>query len=492
MVKLINRKPKTAQKQNSNHNKKNSNSKNRELVIVTYMFTGLFIMLMGYFIYFNWFESGDVINSPYNSRQDTFSDRIVRGSILAGDGEVLAETIVDSNGNERRNYPYGKIFSHIVGFSTKGKSGIESLGNFSLLRSHAFILERIANEFRQQKNIGDNVVTTLDTKLQNTAWNALGNYNGAIVVMEPDTGKILAMVSKPDFNPNEIEKIWASIETDSESEDSVLLNRASQGMYPPGSIFKILTTLEYIRENDDYAEFSYNCSGKTTVDGSTINCYHNKAHGLEDITAAFANSCNSAYAEIGLSLDAKKFSKLCTSLLFNSELPYALPYSKSSFVLSSDASTGEIMQTAIGQGETLVSPLHMALITSAIANDGILMKPYLIDRVENYAGDLVKQYAPQEASELMSEDEAKLLTEFMESVVTSGTASKLNGLSYTAAGKTGSAEYSDTKGESHAWFVGFSSAENADIVVSIIVEGAGAGSEYAVPIARKIFDAYYN
>jgi len=505
MVALIGKNKKGIKKQNSSKNpippaaqpkqdRSGTNGKqkdrNRELVLVTYIFTGLFLMLMGYFIYFNWFQSSDVINSPYNARQDTFSDRIVRGSILSDDGDVLAETLTDSDGKETRNYPYGEIFSHIAGYSTKGKSGIESLANFSLLRSNSFILERIANEIKGEKNIGDNVVTTLDTELQQAAWNALGGYDGAVIVMEPDTGKILAMVSKPDFDPNRINELWDTLQTDEDG--SVLLNRATQGLYPPGSIYKILTTLEYIRENPDYEAYSFDCSGSLTVEGSRINCYHNKAHGLEDLTAAFSNSCNSAYADLGLLLDKKMFVKLCNSFLFNDTLPYELPFSKSSFVLSADASVEETMQTAIGQGETLVSPLHMALITSAVANDGILMKPFLIDRIENYAGDLVKQYAPAKEKQLMTPEEAGIMTGMMQSVVTSGTGIKLNGLSYTVAGKTGSAEYSNEKGESHAWFVGFSSVENPEIVVSIIVEGAGAGSEYAVPIARKILDAYYN
>lgn len=467
-------------------------NKNKQLLIVTYIFVGTFILLMGYFAYFNWFESGDVINSPYNARQDTFSDRIIRGKILSSDGKVLAETHVSSDGTETRNYPYGKEFAHIVGFSTKGKSGLESLANFSLLRSHAFFLERIINEFREQKNIGDNVVTTLDTKLQKIAYDALGNYHGAVVVMEPSTGKVLAMISKPDFDPNQIDSLWESLLSEDSLGNSTLLNRATQGLYPPGSIFKILTVLEYIKENPDYASYTYNCTGSITVDDVTINCYHNKAHGEQDLITSFANSCNSSFANLGLELNISSFSTLCRDFLFNSELPVSLPYNKSSFVLTKNSTTSQIMQTAIGQGETLVTPMHMALITSAIANHGIVMKPYYIDRIENYNGDLVKQYESAEYNSIISPEEANILNEFMEQVVTSGTGSKLKGQEYTVAGKTGSAEYSNEKGRSHSWFTGYSSIDKPDLAVSVIVEGAGAGSEYAVPIAKKIFDAYYN
>lgn len=476
---------------NKKSNISGKSSRNKELLMVTYLFVGVFIILMGYFVYFNLIESPDVINSPYNSRQDTFSDRIVRGSILSKDGEILAKTNVSGNGTETRDYPYDNLFSHVIGFSINGKSGVESIGNFSLLRSNAFFFERLINELKGEKNIGDNLLTTLDLKLQQTAYDVLGGYKGAIVVMEPDTGKILAMVSKPDFNPNEIGEIWDSLVSESDTENSVLLNRATQGLYPPGSIFKIITALEYMRENPDYKNYTYNCTGSTTIEESKINCYKQKAHGEQTFYDAFANSCNSAFAEIGLDLNLLSLSKLNDTLMFNSVLPIPLPYSKSSYVLTSNGTINEIMQTSIGQGETLVSPLHMALITSAIANEGMIMRPYLIDSIENYNGDLVKQYTPTEYKAVMTSEEAATLSDLMENVVTNGTGSKLKNDSYTVAGKTGSAEFNSKSKESHSWFVGFSSTEETDIVVSVIVEGAGAGSEYAVPMAKQIFDAYY-
>ena len=140
----------------------------------------------------------------------------------------------------------------------------------------------------------------------------------------------------------------------------------------------------------------------------------------------------------------------------------------------------------------MVSPLHMALITSSIANGGVLMKPYLVTEVQNYTGDSVKKYTPTAYGKLMTAEEASVLTDLLEAVVSDGTASKLSGQSYTAAGKTGTAEFSSDKSKSHAWFTGFSNVGSPDLVVTVIVEEAGSGSEYAVPIAKKIFDAYYN
>ena len=251
------------------------NTKNREFAVITYSFLALFICLMGYFSYFQFFKSEEFINNPYNTRQETFAQKIVRGQILTNDGQVLAETVTDSEGNETRRYPYGSIFSHIVGYSTKGKSGIESLANFNLLRSNTAFIDKVGDEMQGEKSPGDNVVTTLDYGLQATAYDALGYYKGAIVVLEPSTGKILAMVSKPDFDPNTIAADWDNLTAD-ENTDAALLNRATQGLYPPGSTFKILTTLEYIQEHADYENYSYTCTGSYTDRKSTrLNSSHN-------------------------------------------------------------------------------------------------------------------------------------------------------------------------------------------------------------------------
>lgn len=464
--------------------------KNREFAVVTYSFLILFVGLMAYFAYFQFFKSEDFINSSYNSRQDTFATRIIRGDIVSADGKVLAETVTDSDGNETRYYPYGSMFAHAVGYSVNGKSGIESQMNFNLLRSHTFFLEQIVNELSGEKNQGDTVVTTLNYTLQETAYNALGSYDGAIIVLEPSTGKILAMVSKPDYDPNTIASNWDSLIN---SDSSVLLNRTTQGLYPPGSTFKIFTTLEYVHENSDVNQYIYECSGSYTSDGATIHCYNNKSHGTETLLDSFSHSCNSSYASLGLTLDISDFNDLCNSLLFNTSLPTAYESSVSSFSLAEDAGDSMIMETAIGQGETLVTPMHMALITSAIANDGVLMRPYVVDHTENEKGVVVKEYFPSVYGTLLSEADASLLQEYMAAVVSEGTGTKLSGQSYSAYGKTGSAEFTSSAGDgTHSWFVGYASKEGKeDIALAVIVEDSGAGSEYAVPAAKKIFDAYY-
>lgn len=157
------------------------------------------------------------------------------------------------------------MFSHVVGYSTKGKTGLEALGNFYLLTSHVNLAEQVINELSSVKNLGDNVITTLDVDLQKAAYDALGSRKGAVVAMEPDTGKILAMVSKPDYNPNTLAADWDALVAGDNSEGQ-LLNRAAQGLYPPGSTFKIVTALEYIRENpENFRDYRFDCSGFFTM-----------------------------------------------------------------------------------------------------------------------------------------------------------------------------------------------------------------------------------
>lgn len=464
---------------------------NRNILLITYLMVGLFISMIGYFGYFLQVRGETVINNSYNARLDRFSDRIIRGELLSHDGQILARTEADEDGSERRVYPYGPLFAHSVGYSDHGKTGLEALANFYLLSSHMNLIEQTVNEFLGVKNIGDNVITTLDVDLQQTASDALGGRRGAVIVMEPDTGKILAMISRPEYDPNTLGADWDFL-ISGENTEAQLLNRATQGLYPPGSTFKILTILEYIREHPDtWREYTFDCDGIYECGDYTISCYHGNVHGHQTLEQAFANSCNGAFAALGQELDAGAMHDLAEQLLFNQELPLSLAYSKGSFTMNTGADTWEILQTSIGQGNTQITPMHNAMITAAIANGGILMKPYLLERVESAAGEEVKRFLPESAGSLMTADEAEALSGLMRLVVTEGTGSAVRTDAYSVAGKTGSAEF-ETGRETHAWFTGFAPAENPRLAVTVVVEEAGSGGQVAAPIARSIFDRYFS
>ena len=226
---------------------------------------------------------------------------------MSSDGEVLAQTNVSEDGTEERSYPYNNVFAHVVGYDSKRKSGLESEANFQLLSSHEFFLNQIRNEFMGTKNTGDTVVSTLNADLQTTAYNSLGDRKGAVVALEPSTGKILALVSKPDFDPNTISENWDTLVND--ETNSSLLNRATMGQYPPGSTFKVVTALDYFRTRGSFNGFSFDCRVVSQKENHTIQCYNGKVHGTEDFYTAFANSCNCAFAELELNLGEPLCSK---------------------------------------------------------------------------------------------------------------------------------------------------------------------------------------
>ena len=271
-IEVMNLDQKETERPRSSMRRSKKSGRNLEFLIITYLFLAIFIGMISYFIYFQMVKSESVINSSYNSRLDLYAEHVIRGDITTADGTVLAKTTVSDDGSETREYPYGRMFAHVVGYTNNGKGGLESQYNFNLLRSHSFFLTQIINDLKNKKNIGDTLVTTLDYDVQETAYKALEDRDGAVVVMEVKTGKILALVSKPDFDPNTLAERWDDIVSDENS--SVLLNRVTSGLYPPGSTFKIFTTLEYVHENSNYQDYSFDCEGELNVDGNEIHCYH--------------------------------------------------------------------------------------------------------------------------------------------------------------------------------------------------------------------------
>lgn len=469
-----------------------TSGKNREILAVMYAFICIFLATIGYFIYYNTVESKNVINHPGNVHIAKLQEKTTRGRILAADGSVLAQTLVDGNGEETRNYPYANVFAHVVGTAGINKSGLEASNENDMLMSNANPFSRAINELKNVKNPGDDVVTTLNTQLQQVAYNALGSNQGVVIAIEPSTGKVLAMVSKPDYDPNTLAANYESIISDTQSK--VLLNQATQGLFTPGSIFKICTTLEYIRENPNYENYSYTCQGSISLsDGrggtQSLSCYHNTVHGTQNLIQSFSNSCNASFANIGTTLSAGSFSDLANTLLFNQKLPTSIPHLQSSFKLDGSDSDWLTGATAIGQGNTTMTPLHAAMITSAVANGGVLMEPYLVNNIKSSDGSTVKKYMPKSYGNLMTTSEASILTDMMVATVNSGTATALSGMGYSVAGKTGTAEI-DNYGN-NAWFVGFAPVENPQIAICVLVENASTSSSYiAVPIAQQLFAAY--
>lgn len=480
----------TGRERKADGERRSTNNSNRSILASTWFFVLLFVALILRFAGFIYFESSQVVNNSYNQRQEVLAQTVVRGKILSKDGDVLAETKTSKKGKELRYYPYGELFCHVVGRTEHGKTGIELSQSIHLLTSGTNLFSRIVTQLNGEKLQGNNVITTLDVNLQKAASDALGSQKGAVVVLEPSTGKILAMVSKSGYDPNTLSENWETLSAD--NENTPLINRATQGLYPPGSSFKVLTSLAFI-EQKNYKDYLFQCPGRDIYSSVSISCFNGTIHGQEDLTDSFANSCNTSFANIGTQLDMEEFRSLCERCMFNEELPTEFACAKSSFVLSGASEKSEIPQTAIGQGNTQISPFHNAMLAAAIANQGVVMKPYLIDSVETANHSVVMKNEPESYRRIMTKKEARLLQYMMREVVKRGTATQLQSSLYEAAGKTGSAEFNSRK-DTHAWFIGYagkSGGEKPDIAISVLVENSGSGGVYAVPVAKKVFDAYY-
>lgn len=457
---------------NSEMNMSNKQDDSKAIINIAYIMIGLFVLVIGYFTYSMVTKSEDIVNNDYNQRQDLLAEQIVRGNIISADGKTLAHTM-DQDGVEQRVYPYGDMFAHVVGRFSKGRTGIELSENFRLLTSNTNGLKQIYMDLTGQKNLGDNIITTLDYDLQKVAYDGLGNNKGAIVVLEPSSGKILAMVSKPSYDPNNIDNIWENVKDDNINKP--LINRVTSEAYPPGSVFKVATILEYIRQNPDYNNYTYECNGTYSDGIAEITCV--RAHGRVDLEQSMAVSCNSSLANIGANLNPARFNATLASLNLDTYLPEDLDFNHPF--------------TSIGQGDVRVSPMQMAEFIAAIANGGVLMEPYVVDYIENTDGNSVKKFTSKIKSKNIESWEANILTEYMEEVINSGTATNLQSDMYTVAGKTGTAQ-NKIGSASHSWFVGYANSKNPEIAVSIIVENAPNDTKKSVPIAKDIFNAYFS
>ena len=471
--------------------KKKKKPVNRAAGVTAALFSVVYVLMILALVWHETRERNEVYSNSYNRKRiEVIEAEITRGTIYASDGTELAYTKADSEGKETRIYPYDDMFAHTVGYSAQGGMGLEKQMQEYLMSADISLSERLSNDLKESKDQGNSVYTSLDPAVQLIAYNSLGQYKGAVIVTEAKTGRILAMVSKPCFDPNSIEAEWDEISKD--EINSPLMNRASQGLYPPGSTFKIISTLEYLREHPtDWSKYYYNCSGKITKGDTTIRCFHGTVHGGLDLKGSFAKSCNSSFANIGLGLDRTKFAQTLESLMFNQVPPVDFEANPSHISMRENMTEENIMQTAIGQSETLVTPLQMNMVTLTIANDGVMMKPYMVDKVVSSDGNIIKSYAPKPLGTVMTAEEVAVMRSFMEAVVQSGTATALKGLPYTAAGKTGSAEISDSSDISHAWFTGYAPADDPVIVVTVIMERAGTGGSTAVPVAQRILSGYF-
>ncbi len=405
-----------------------------------------------------------------------------RGNIFDANGIKIATSTLESNGEYLRRYPYNESAVHITGYSDHGKTNLEALYNFELLTLENEVWQRMGQVVFDKELIGNSIELTIDMKLQEYAGELLGEHNGAIVVLNPETGGLLALQSYPNFNPNTVSLDWDTLKSD---ENSPLLSRATQGTYPPGSTFKVITALSIMRNIPNWQNIAYYCSGNAEFEDKVIHCAYGAVHGDMTLETALKYSCNTYFAEMTTRMSAEVLRENMVASGMSESSIFELNYKSNNVGLTKTSSESELVETAIGQGKTTVTPLYMAMLAGAIANDGVMMKPYLVERVIDYQENIKERAIPESLITIATPEEMKHLTEMMELVVLEGTGQKAQVEGVSIAGKTGTAQ--NATGKDHSWFIAFAPADEPAIAIAVLVEDMEeAGS--AVPIAQKLIE----
>ncbi|MDR2182651.1 MAG: penicillin-binding protein 2 [Clostridiales bacterium] len=442
----------------------------------------LFISLGGYFVYVAAIEGEGFIAHPFNARVAVGDDSIRRGAIYDARGVPIAQSVYDY-GRYVRQYPFGPVFAHTAGYSGMSKAGLELSRNFTLYRLNWELVQRAAHVALGQELRANSIVTTFDAGLQQMIFDSLGTSRGAVVVLDPTTGAMLAMVSTPSFDPNHITENWNNLIGD--AENSPLLNRAAQGLYPPGSTFKVITALAALEYDEDLADFVFDCTGHAHFGGETIQCWGGNAHGAVDMHGAMAVSCNGYFAALAEKIGAEPIIQAAEQMLFNTAIPFELATSMAQFPMGTEPAIDELIQTAIGQGRTTATPLNMALVAAAVANGGTVMAPYVVDGVLSGFDNRAGAATPYSMAQVMDARAAAVLNEMLIEAVNTGTGIPAALPHVQVAGKTGTAQ--NATGIDHSWFIGYAPAENATVALAIIIENTGGGTR-ATQLAREIFD----
>jgi len=410
--------------------------------------------------------------TPYNPRIQNMKTTIEAGDILDRDGRLLLYT----KGGERKyidNKDRRISVAHIIGDGYGLTYGAQTFFAKYLFGFDKGSIERISDLLSGQERKGSDITLTIDAKLSAKAKDALGDSEGAVVVMNYETGEILASVSSPSFDPADMSMF---LEGGGESE---LVNRAFVGLYPPGSIFKLITAAALL--NNDMADFETECDGSTKIEEELITCWDE--HGDIDLEDAIEHSCNVYFAEASIELGARAIEAEANRFLFNKELLFDdVVMGESVFEIADSDVNGA--WAAIGQYHDLITPLHACMIAGSIANDGVMMEPKLLLEVSDGTRQTY-ELSPRVAARPM--DDTEQLKEMMITVVQSGTGTGAAIDGYVVGGKTGTAEvFGEEENAAHAWFIGFVDDTDHPLAIAIIMEKTGSGGANAAPAARKV------
>lgn len=435
-------------------------------------------------------QAKDYQNMPGNNHTIAKQASVKRGSISTYDGTVLAESVESEDGGYERSYPAGNLASQIVGYySTKyGTSGIEASFNDTLTgEQHYATWLDVLNAQAGITQPGNDVVLTIDKTIQQSAQEALAGYTGACVVIDPKSGAILAMASSPTYNAADFEEVLDAAASGEDS--SSMLNRATQSKYAPGSTFKVVTLATAFENNIADEDTIFDSPGKMKIGGGYVTNYNENSLGHTTLETATVYSSNTAFAQLGVEMGADMLVDGADKFGFDTQLSFDLPLAESVMADPKKMTEWETAWAAAGQpvgssseNGPLATVLEMALVGCAIANDGTIMHPYLVDGVFNANGQRSFTASQTPFIQACSKRTADRVTKVLEEVVESGTGinAQINGVK--VAGKTGTAETGKPADDS--WFVGFAPADDPQVVVAMVLEQA-VDSEYADNAALK-------
>lgn len=412
--------------------------------------------------------------------------QIRRGGVYDRRGEVIARSVKQGSRFVRTYTKLCSLGPTIGYYSIKyGLSGLEAALNKEL--SGQTEKETFAgwwkSEVLGELPRGRDVFTTIDLNLQKVAQFALGKQRGAVVAVVPQTGEILALATSPGFLPQNVDEQWQDLVSD---EGSPFLNRPVQGLYPPGSAFKILVLAAALETGVIEFGSTFKDRGAVWVEGHEIQNFDGRSYGELDLYTALAVSSNVAFVQIGQRLGEQRFRQMVERFGIGRELPLRLPH-KVGRLARDQMSATELAEESIGQGKLLVTPLEMALITATIANGGGLPAPILVKAIKDSKGNLVYFQRPRLVGHPVSRQVAAFVRDAMIEVVNRGTGQRAAIPGIAVAGKTGTAE--NPHGRPHGWFVGFAPAYQPKVAVAVVVENGGSGGTVAAPIARQVLEA---
>ncbi len=447
-------------------------------------------------------------DDPRNVRLAAFRTGRERGAIVTADGTVVAVSQPDPDDPRsfRRSYPHRDLYGHVVGYTSVlfSSTGLEKERARDLVSNRGSTISGVLDVVFGRDIGPRGLRLTIEHELQAAAAEALGDQRGAIVALDPATGAVLAMVSSPGFDPNTVigrgaGSAGVALEQDP---DRPLVDRAIEEVYPPGSTFKVITTAAALESGVAGPSASFPDRLEQTLPGSTATIRNfdrgRCGEGTEVTLAdAFVRSCNTVFAALGMQVGAERLVTTAEAFGFNEEIPFDLPVVAARIPEAASFSDdpAATAQNAIGQRDVVATPMQMALVAAAVANDGTAMVPYVVDTVFTSDGRVEERTEPVPWRRAVSPATAAVLAELMERTVISGTARRAAVPGVRIAGKTGTAEV--TGGAPHAWFIGFAPLDpepgRRQIAVAVVVESGGvagesaSGGSVAAPIAADLF-----